>query len=65
MRMIKEFFIVFLILSLVFISGCVQTETTQPTGAALEEQAVQEVEQEMEQAIEDISMEDIENALLE
>lgn len=61
--MIKEFFIVFLVLSLVFISGCVQQET--PTGAALEDQAVEEIEQEMEQAIEDVTMEDIENTLLE
>ncbi len=60
--MIKEFFVIFLILSLVFTSGCVQTA---PTGAALEDQAIEEVEQELEQAIQDISMEDIENALLE
>jgi len=60
----KHFLIIFLILSLVLISACVQQETAL-TGAALEEQAVEEIEQEMEQAIEDITMEDIENALIE
>ena len=62
--MIKHFLIIFLILSVVLISACVQQETT-PTGAALEEQAIEEIEQEMEQAVEDVTMEDIENALLE
>jgi outer membrane lipoprotein-sorting protein len=60
--MIKQFFVILLILSLVFISGCVQTA---PTEASVEEQAIQEIEQEMEQAIEDVTMEDIENALIE
>jgi len=62
--MIKELFVVFLILSVVLTSACVQQETT-PTGAALEEQGIEEIEQEMEQAIGDVTMEDIENALLE
>ena len=60
----KHFLIIFLILSVVLISACVQQVTT-PTGAALEEQAIEEIEQEMEQAVEDVTMEDIENALLE
>ena len=62
--MMKHFLIIFLILSVVLISACVQQETI-PTGAALEEQGIEEIEQEMEQAIEDVTMEDIENALLE
>ena len=64
MKMIREFLIVFLILSVVFIAGCVQTETS-PSGAVLEDEAVQQIEQEMEEAVEDMTLEDIENALLE
>lgn len=64
MKMIREILIIFLILSVVFIAGCIQTETT-PSGAALEDEAVQQIEQEMEEAVEDMTLEDIENALVE
>lgn len=61
-----------LLISIILASGCVDragetgaTTTTLPgvTGAMTEDQALNEIEQEMESAIENISIEDIENSL--
>ena len=60
--MIKEFFIVFLILSIVFISGCIQPEASEST---LEDEAVDQIEQEMEEAVENIDLGDIEADITE
>ncbi|OYT56472.1 MAG: hypothetical protein B6U68_03265 [Candidatus Aenigmarchaeota archaeon ex4484_14] len=62
--MIKEILLITLLLSVVFISGCVQQPTV--TGEATAEgQAMKAIEQEMEEAIENMTMEDIENAIIE
>jgi hypothetical protein len=66
--MIKELIIISLLFSVV-ISGCIQvpekpTTITIVNKSVAEEQATTILEQEMEQAIENITMEDIEDALL-
>jgi outer membrane murein-binding lipoprotein Lpp len=59
----KQMLVIGLILSVVFVSGCVQTgQTTVSTEA--ENQAADQIEQEMEQAIEDLDLDEIENLLL-
>ena len=57
------------IMAVVFISGCTQQQPAGPGPAtgeqiAAENSAVSAIEQEMEQAVNNISTEDIENALL-
>ncbi|MCD6590526.1 MAG: hypothetical protein J7K72_00980 [Candidatus Aenigmarchaeota archaeon] len=56
------------IISAVFISGCVQQQGTggQTTGQEIqvEDQAIQTLENELDQALENITMEDLENELL-
>ncbi|MCD6557901.1 MAG: hypothetical protein J7K31_02600 [Candidatus Aenigmarchaeota archaeon] len=62
--MMKELLLLTLLLSLIFVSGCVQQPAT--TGeATAEKQAMDVVEQEMNEAIENMTMEDIENAITE
>jgi PBP1b-binding outer membrane lipoprotein LpoB len=63
--MIKQAFVILLILSAVLISGCVQTDTEDQTTADAEDQAVNALEQELEQATENMTVEDVENTLLE
>lgn len=58
----KEIIVICLLLSVVFISGCVQTEPS--VNSTVEAQAMDQIEQEMEDAIENIDMEDIESLLL-
>ena len=61
---------IFLVISVILVSGCVTQGPKETvgevgaTGATLEDQATEIVEQEMEQAIENISIEDIENSLV-
>jgi PBP1b-binding outer membrane lipoprotein LpoB len=65
--MLRQFFVIFLILSVVIISGCVQQAPSggQAVASGAEDQAVDKIEQEMESAIENMTMEDIERALTE
>jgi PBP1b-binding outer membrane lipoprotein LpoB len=61
------------LLTAVFISGCVQQDTTpatpgggkQLTQSEMEDQALQTLEQEMGEAIENMTMEELENELLQ
>ena len=63
--------VICLLLSVVFVSGCTQQETTTTTTIAemtteeLENQAAGMIEQEMEEAIEDIDTGDIEGLIPE
>jgi len=67
--MISRLLAILLVVSVIFASGCVQQETGGATGGAagatLEDQAADMLEQELDQAIENISVEDIENSLPE
>jgi outer membrane lipoprotein-sorting protein len=66
--MLKVLLVIGLLLSVVFISGCMQdlTETgTAYSGEQIETMAADMIEQEMEEAIEDITLEDIENSIIE
>jgi len=65
--MLKEILIISLLVLAVFVSGCTQHHSTEEktAGEAAEQQAYNAIEQEMEQAIENITMDDIEQALLE
>ena len=69
--MLRKVLAVFLVLLLfIFLSGCIQhTEksSVSPTGKVIdvEEKAVQEVEKEMDEILENMTMEDIEKALTE
>jgi PBP1b-binding outer membrane lipoprotein LpoB len=72
--MARQLFIILLLISIILVSGCIhkqapagvteekETTTTTPS-ITTEEQAISEIEQEMEQAIEGITTEDIEKAL--
>ena len=56
------------LLSLVFVSGCVEQELVDETGTLTEsqlEEADGMIEQEMEDAIENIDLEELENLILE
>ena len=54
------------LLSLVFVSGCLEQMTETGEGEAqLEDQAAEMIEQEMEEAIENIDLDDIENSIAE
>ena len=70
MKLIGTFLLAFIVLGAVAVSGCVQQQDTAPTGgeeltqAEMEDQAYRAVEQEMEQAIDDMTLEEIENELL-
>ena len=73
--MLKALFLGFLLLSLIFFSGCVNNQTiskentttrgntTNLTTEELENQAIAEIEKEMNHAIENMSTEDIENLI--
>ncbi|RLJ01548.1 MAG: hypothetical protein DRP11_04230 [Candidatus Aenigmatarchaeota archaeon] len=62
----KELFIILLLVSAIFIGGCTQPLHKAPTTTGnVEDQAMSEIEQEMESAIENMTLEDIEAALLE
>ncbi len=69
--MLKELFVVFILASVILFSGCVKQETTileediTPAMESSEEEAINELEQEIEKAIENMSMDDIENSLVE
>jgi len=75
--MLKALFLGFLLLSLIFFSGCVTNQTiskentttrgntTNLTTEELENQAIAEIEKEMNHAIENMSTEDIENLITE
>ncbi len=64
--MLREMLIIALVLSAVFVSGCTrQVPSGGEPGGAVEEQAYRAIEQEMEEAIENITLEDIEQALTE
>jgi len=69
--MLKALFLGFLLLSLIFFSGCVNNQTiskgntTNLTTEELENQAIAEIEKEMNHAIENMSTEDIENLITE
>ena len=54
------------ILLLVITCGCVQSSTfldQEPTMSALEDQAIEQIEQELEDAIEDIDTSELENEI--
>ena len=62
----KELFIILLLISTILIAGCTQpVQETLPTTENFEEQVMSEIEQEMENTIKNITLEDIEMALLE
>jgi len=69
--MLRKVLAVFLVLLLfIFLSGCIQNtekSSVSPTGKVIdvEEKAVQEVEKEMNEILENMTMEDIEKALTE
>ena len=68
--MLRVFLIVGLLLSVVFVSGCLEqmTDTGAVAGeeeAQLEDQAADMIEQEMEDAIEGITLEDMEDSIIE
>lgn len=64
--MLRIFLIVGLLLSVVFVSGCLEQMTDTGAGEAqLEDQAAETIEQEMEDAIEGITLEDIEDLIIE
>jgi outer membrane lipoprotein-sorting protein len=58
----KQLIVTCLLLSLVFTSGCVQTGTTGDT--ELENQAVGAIEKELEDAIDDMNVTELEDLLL-
>ncbi len=59
----KEIVVVCLILSIVFISGCTQSGQQTQTQTKIEEQAASQIDQELNNAIENMTAEDLENAL--
>ncbi len=66
--MIGRLLVIALVISVIFVSGCVQQGTGEaktPTGSAVETEMDNVLEEEMEQAIENITIEDIENSLAE
>jgi outer membrane lipoprotein-sorting protein len=60
----KQLILLGLLLSLVFISGCTQTPTGDAVKASAENQAAGAIEKEMEDAVSNITAEDVENLLL-
>ncbi|RLJ10197.1 MAG: hypothetical protein DRP15_00875 [Candidatus Aenigmatarchaeota archaeon] len=66
--MFREIFIIGMlmvaVMSVVFISGCIQTEKP-ASGEMVGEDVYNAIENELEEAVENITLEDIENALLE
>ena len=73
--MIGRLLVIALVISVIFVSGCVEQKSAeaggvQPsaggaTGGAIEAEMDNMLEEEMEQAIENITIEDIENSLAE
>ena len=66
--MLREMLLLGIILSVVIVSGCVQ-ETSDGTGQLtdkqIEDQAAGQIEQEMDQAIQDIDLSDLEISITE
>jgi outer membrane murein-binding lipoprotein Lpp len=64
--MLKKMLILGVILSVVLVSGCVQQDGTgQLTDKQIEDQAAGQLEQELDQAIEDIDLSDLESSIPE
>ncbi|MCD6477987.1 MAG: hypothetical protein J7K87_03215 [Candidatus Aenigmarchaeota archaeon] len=68
--MIKEFALIGLLISVIFISGCVSqgktgTAESQITAPSLENQADNAIEQELDEAVNNITVSDIENSIAE
>ena len=64
--MLRYIFVILLLISAVFISGCTQAPTgeAQLSGSQAEDQAAGMIEQEMNEATENINIADIENSIV-
>ena len=66
--MLKELFVVFILSSVILLSGCTMQDSAEgditPVMESGEEEAINELEQEMEKAIENMTAEDVENLIV-
>jgi len=68
--MLRQLFVLGILLSVILVSGCTQTTPSGETGGGLtekqiEDQAMQQIEQELDQAVQDLDLSDIENSIPE